>query len=74
MVGTGQGADVLENYGNAMLKSPYARAFTIIAQPPEAEIVDFRSIGEILNEVQGFQDFMGTYKDQLTAKKLSELY
>ncbi|MDH3336095.1 MAG: hypothetical protein OEL50_05575, partial [Rhodospirillaceae bacterium] len=65
---------ILENYGDAMFKSPYASAFRIIAKPPEAGLVDFRGIGEILNEVEGFQNFMQTYKDQLTAKKLSELY
>ena len=65
---------ILENYGDAMFKSPYASVFKIIANPPEAGLVDFRGIGEILNEVEIFQNFMETYQDQLTAKKLSELY
>ncbi|MCK5545764.1 MAG: hypothetical protein KAI27_00205, partial [Rhodospirillaceae bacterium] len=64
----------LENYGAAMMKSSYADAFTLIAQPAAAGLVDFRGLGEILKEVEDFQGFMSSYQDQLSAGKLSEIY
>ena len=65
---------ILENYGAAMMKSSYADAFTLIAQPAAAGLVDFRGLGEILKEVEDFQGFMSSYQDQLSAGKLSEIY
>ena len=65
---------ILENYGAAMMKSSYGDAFALIAQPPAAGLVDFRGLGEILKEVEDFKGFMGSYQDQLSAGKLSEIY
>ncbi len=65
---------ILENYGAAMMKSPYGDAFTLIAQPLAAGLVDFRGLGEILKEVEDFKGFMGSYQDQIGAGKLSEIY
>ena len=56
------------------MKSSYGDAFTLIANPPMAGLVDFRGLGEILKEVEDFQGFIGSYQDQLSASKLSEIY
>lgn len=67
-------ARINENYGDAMLKTTYGDAFTLIAQPTRAGLVDFRALNETMKEVEDFQGFMESYKDQLSVGVLSELY
>lgn len=64
----------LANYGPSMAQSGYADAFSLIAEPPETGLVNFRGLAPIVKTVEDFQGFMEVYRQRVADGQLSSLY
>ncbi len=64
---------VKRRYGGLMSKGPYAKGFDLITSAPTRGLIDYRSIGNEIKEVEDFKGFLGNYRDQLEKTQLSAI-
>ncbi|WP_085580786.1 tetratricopeptide repeat protein [Thalassospira mesophila] len=64
---------VKRRYGALMSKGPYAKGFELITSSPTRGLIDYRSIGNEIKEVEDFKGFLGNYRDQLEKTQLSAI-
>ena len=60
-------------YGEVMAQSPYAEAFSLITSSPTQGLIDYRTLADRVDEVEDFQGFLATYRDQLEKSQLSAI-
>ncbi|MBE69726.1 MAG: hypothetical protein CMO07_03020 [Thalassospira sp.] len=60
-------------YGEVMAQSPYAEAFSLITSSPTQGLIDYRTLADRVDEVEEFQGFLATYRDQLEKSQLSAI-
>jgi hypothetical protein len=60
-------------YGEIMAQSPYAEAFSLITSSPTQGLIDYRTLADRVDEVEDFQGFLATYRDQLEKSQLSAI-
>ncbi|MFV1851111.1 MAG: hypothetical protein ACMZ66_10420 [Thalassospira sp.] len=60
-------------YGDAMAQGPYAQAFSLITSSPTQGLIDYRTLADKVDEVEDFQGFLATYRDQLEKSQLSAI-
>jgi tetratricopeptide (TPR) repeat protein len=60
-------------YGEAMAQSPFAEAFSLITSSPTQGLIDYRTLADKVDEVENFQGFLATYRDQLEKSQLSAI-
>jgi hypothetical protein len=60
-------------YGEPMALSPYAQAFSLITSSPTQGLIDYRTLADKVDEVEEFQGFLATYRDQLEKSQLSAI-
>ncbi|WP_033068908.1 tetratricopeptide repeat protein [Thalassospira australica] len=60
-------------YGEIMAESPYAEAFSLITSSPTQGLIDYRTLADRVDEVEEFQGFLATYRDQLEKSQLSAI-
>lgn len=65
---------VKANYGAAMQDTNFADAFRLISDPPEAGMLNYRSLDTLVQRVASFQVFMDDYRQRVTDGQLSSLY
>ncbi|OKH89038.1 lipopolysaccharide assembly protein LapB [Thalassospira sp. TSL5-1] len=64
---------VKRRYGGLMSQGPYAKGFDLITSAPTRGLIDYRSIGNEIKEVEDFKGFLGNYRDQLEKTQLSAI-
>ena len=64
---------VRKDYGPAMAQTPLRDAFTLIASPNSAGMIDYRTVSGKVKQVSNFKRFMAAYKERIKAGKLSQL-
>ncbi|MBN8197960.1 tetratricopeptide repeat protein [Thalassospira povalilytica] len=60
-------------YGEGMAQSPFAEAFNLITSSPTQGLIDYRTLADKVDEVENFQGFLATYRDQLEKSQLSAI-
>ncbi|WP_430472886.1 hypothetical protein ACQ0MK_12465 [Thalassospira lucentensis] len=60
-------------YGQGMSQTPYAQAFSLITSSPTQGLIDYRTLADKVDEVENFQGFLATYRDQLEKSQLSAI-
>ncbi|MBX2831424.1 MAG: hypothetical protein KTR23_09635 [Rhodospirillales bacterium] len=60
-------------YGEGMSQTPYAQAFSLITSSPTQGLIDYRTLADKVDEVESFQGFLATYRDQLEKSQLSAI-
>jgi tetratricopeptide (TPR) repeat protein len=60
-------------YGEVMAQGPYAEAFSLITSSPTQGLIDYRTLADRVDEVEEFQGFLATYRDQLEKSQLSAI-
>jgi hypothetical protein len=60
-------------YGEGMAQSPFAQAFSLITSSPTQGLIDYRTLADKVDEVESFQGFLATYRDQLEKSQLSAI-
>ncbi|RCK48300.1 hypothetical protein TH25_14650 [Thalassospira profundimaris] len=64
---------VKRRYGGLMAQGPYAKGFDLITSSPTRGLIDYRSIGNEIKEVEDFKGFLDNYRDQLEKTQLSAI-
>ncbi|MGC2855665.1 tetratricopeptide repeat protein [Novispirillum sp. DQ9] len=60
-------------YGDAMSRTPLARAFELITTPPEQGLIDYRTVADRIKQAEDFRAFLTAYRDRLRTDGLSAI-
>lgn len=60
-------------YGEAMARTPLARAFDLITTPPEQGLIDYRTVADRIKQADDFRAFLTAYRDRLRTDGLSAI-